>query len=136
MEPEVISTPPGISLLEPCMYKAAGLGLGAGFTCTPLGRRGWKGWGYLSGRAASRTLCFDGDGAAVGGAVLVGVVSDGVDTGLAVETRSWSSSAVPFPHEDLKHMVSDGGWPWGWVGGVPVGCWGVPPPVFLFTFSV
>ena len=49
--------------------------------------------------------------------MLVGVVSDGVDTGLAVETRSWSSSAVPFPHEDLKHMVSDGGWPWGWVGG-------------------
>ena len=48
--------------------------------------------------------------------MLVGVVSDGVDTGLAVETRSWSSSAVPFPHEDLKHMVSDGGWPWGWVG--------------------
>ena len=53
--------------------------------------------------------------------MLVGVVSDGVDTGLAVETRSWSSSAVPFPHEDLKHMVSDGGWPWGWVGGVDGG---------------
>ena len=53
--------------------------------------------------------------------MLVGVVSDGADTGLAVETRSWSSSAVPFPHEDLKHMVSDGGWPWGWVGGVDGG---------------
>lgn len=65
------------------------------------GGGGGRGGGYISGRAASRTFGFDGDGAAVGSA-LVGVMSDGVDTGLAVETRSWSSSAVPFPHEDLK----------------------------------
>ena len=54
MEPEVISTPPGISLLEPCVYKAAGLGFGAGFTCTPLGRKGVEGAGGISPEGLDR----------------------------------------------------------------------------------
>ena len=110
MEPEVISTPPGINLLEPCVQSGR-LGLGAGFTRTSQGWRG-PGGGGVSPEGLGRTFDFDGDDAAVGGSVLDGVRSVAVDTGLAVETRSSSSSPVPFPPGDLTQMSER-----RWVGG-------------------
>ena len=56
----------------------------------------------VSPEGPGRTFEFFGDDAAVGGSVLYGDISVAVDTGLAVETRSSSSSPVPFPLEDLN----------------------------------
>ena len=65
----------------------------------------------VSPEGLGRTFDF-GDDAAVGGSVLDGVRSVAVDTGLAVETRSSSSSPAPFPPEDLTQMSER-----RWVGG-------------------
>ena len=103
----MISTPPGINLLEPCVQSER-LGF---YMRTSQGWRG-PGGGGVPPEGLGRTFDFDGDDAAVGGSVLDGVMSVAVDTGLAVETRSSSSSPVPFPPGDLTQMSER-----RWVGG-------------------
>ena len=84
------------------------------------GGGGQEGEGYRR-KGLNRTFDFDGDDAAVGGSVLYGVMSVAVDTGLAVETRSSSSSPVPFPPEDLTQMSERRWVSWG-VRGWGAGC--------------
>ena len=112
----MISTPPGINLLEPCVQSER-LGF---YMRTSQGWRG-PGGGGVPPEGLGRTFDFDGDDAAVGGSVLYGVMSVAVDTGLAVETRSSSSSPVPFPPGDLTQMSERRWVSWG-VRGWGAGC--------------